>query len=175
VDSGYEDSPIRSIVMNLNPEDDTMDYDRFCNRCVHRKFRLKEGVLCGLTDKKPDFENECNDFELDVKVEKKEISLSIREIYKKANTALWASAIGVVLSLLLAKNKSNDGLSNNELFTLAIISIPIVVSIGNMLYALSVSEKISEKEQLSKAKRTMLISLILCCAGVLYSLIKLAG
>lgn len=39
-----------------------IDYDRFCKRCVNYRFDLKRGIVCGLTDQKPDFEGDCPDF-----------------------------------------------------------------------------------------------------------------
>ncbi len=36
-----------------------------CKKCKNRKFDLHQGTICGLTDKKPDFEGICPDFERD--------------------------------------------------------------------------------------------------------------
>jgi hypothetical protein len=34
----------------------------FCEKCTHRKKDFQQGILCGLTDRKADFEVSCNDF-----------------------------------------------------------------------------------------------------------------
>lgn len=39
----------------------------YCRICLNRKFNLKEGIVCGLTDQKPDFENTCPNFKTDQK------------------------------------------------------------------------------------------------------------
>lgn len=35
----------------------------FCESCVNKSFDKKLGITCGLTNKKPDFENDCPSFE----------------------------------------------------------------------------------------------------------------
>jgi len=35
---------------------------KFCSQCDHSKFDTKQGILCGLTNAKADFEDECPDF-----------------------------------------------------------------------------------------------------------------
>lgn len=37
-----------------------------CKICINRKYELTRGIYCGLTDKKPEFENRCPNFVLDV-------------------------------------------------------------------------------------------------------------
>lgn len=57
-----------------------MDYDnllikerlKFCKDCVNRKNDLQIGIVCGLTNKKPNFKNNCKDFKEDVERVKKE-------------------------------------------------------------------------------------------------------
>lgn len=44
-----------------------MNYAQFCDKCQHRSFNIKTGILCGLTNEKPAFENECDNFLLDEK------------------------------------------------------------------------------------------------------------
>lgn len=39
------------------------NYTTFCNICQHKAFHLQTGVVCLKTEKKPDFEEECVDFE----------------------------------------------------------------------------------------------------------------
>lgn len=38
----------------------------FCKKCQNRKFS-DTGIICSLTEKKPDFINKCNDFVIDPK------------------------------------------------------------------------------------------------------------
>ncbi len=46
-----------------------MDYKKFCERCKHYEFNINEGIICGLTKTKPNFEDTCKDFVLDEKRE----------------------------------------------------------------------------------------------------------
>ena len=43
----------------------------FCKKCVNKSFSSSEGVVCGLTSKKPTFLSTCPDFVKDVKEERK--------------------------------------------------------------------------------------------------------
>jgi len=38
---------------------------KFCKTCVNRKFEPQSGLICGLTNRKADFETECKSYELD--------------------------------------------------------------------------------------------------------------
>ena len=38
----------------------------YCKRCKNRDYSQQKGIVCGLTKAKPDFENECPDFDHDV-------------------------------------------------------------------------------------------------------------
>ncbi len=42
----------------------------YCNKCVHRKFDLEVGTICGLTKRIADFRDECPEFSLDIEVVK---------------------------------------------------------------------------------------------------------
>lgn len=37
----------------------------YCRKCTKQKFDLGQGIICGLTNQKADFENECEHFEID--------------------------------------------------------------------------------------------------------------
>ncbi len=43
----------------------------FCRKCTNRKFDNQQGLICRLTDKKADFQDECPDFHIDHTVEDK--------------------------------------------------------------------------------------------------------
>ncbi len=47
----------------------------FCKRCTNRKMDMNIGMVCSITNEKPNFENECPSFNLDetVKVEQTEV------------------------------------------------------------------------------------------------------
>lgn len=67
-----------------------------CKKCKKRKFELQRGIICGLTNEKPSFENNCPDFENDETViEFKRSDLNPNN--QRAKIAL--SMIGIVLGL----------------------------------------------------------------------------
>ena len=51
-----------------------MDYKKFCERCKHYDFNLKDGIICALTKMKPNFEDTCKDFILNPDKNKQETS-----------------------------------------------------------------------------------------------------
>ena len=42
-----------------------IDFNTFCKRCKPYQFALERGITCALTDAKPDFLGDCENFELD--------------------------------------------------------------------------------------------------------------
>lgn len=61
----------------------------FCKKCVNRKMNMQQGLLCGLTDKKADFEESCPNFVIEEKfvIEEQNIIESIRDNKKRAVVA----------------------------------------------------------------------------------------
>jgi rhomboid protease GluP len=57
----------------------------FCKKCINKEFNMQEGLLCGLTKKKADFEDECNDFEFDHS--KAELEVANKKTKKKGKIA----------------------------------------------------------------------------------------
>lgn len=46
-----------------------VDYEKFCNRYVNRSFDFHRGMICSLTNQKPNFTDDCVDFVLNEKRE----------------------------------------------------------------------------------------------------------
>ncbi|WP_298901146.1 hypothetical protein [uncultured Psychroserpens sp.] len=70
---------------------------RFCKNCVHRKNNLQTGILCGLTDQKPDFDRFCKDYVENTAVIEKERA---RDPMKLNRSSTWITA-SVVISIVL--------------------------------------------------------------------------
>ena len=51
-----------------------VNYDYFCGRCINYQFSLDQGLLCKLTQKKPDFIDECSSFVLDSDREQRQLN-----------------------------------------------------------------------------------------------------
>ena len=47
----------------------TLEQMRLCNKCINVKLHPEQETICSLTQKAPDFEGECENFELDESVE----------------------------------------------------------------------------------------------------------
>lgn len=45
---------------------------QYCKVCVNKKMDFQQGLLCGLTNKKPSFDMFCRDYERDITLEKKQ-------------------------------------------------------------------------------------------------------
>jgi hypothetical protein len=80
-----------------------MKMKRHCNLCDHQKLSLKEGSLCGLSNKKPSFHRTCVkiDFDsnllnllADIFLDYEDLKLYKKKVYKNS---LYGSIIGVLL------------------------------------------------------------------------------
>ncbi len=40
-------------------------FETFCDRCIHRRFEASRGVVCGLTDQRPDTTRPCAELVID--------------------------------------------------------------------------------------------------------------
>ncbi|TMM59314.1 hypothetical protein FEE95_07740 [Maribacter algarum] len=49
----------------------------FCKICANRKIDFKTGLVCSLTNQKPEFENECEYFVIDEKEAERKLNLSL--------------------------------------------------------------------------------------------------
>lgn len=87
----------------------------FCKKCKKRKFDLKQGIVCGLTNEKPTFEDNCPDFESDETVRDYQ-SLSLKSNSQRAKALL--TIIWIVLGLEVVSLISS-GLQYNLLQTVA--------------------------------------------------------
>ncbi len=58
---------------------------RFCKMCLHKKFNVQHGIVCGLTDKIADFEDTCENFRRDESIPEASVAPTLQE---KSNTML---------------------------------------------------------------------------------------
>ena len=49
----------------------------FCTICENRKFDFKSGLVCNLTNQKPDFEDNCNFFKKDEKEAERKLKMKL--------------------------------------------------------------------------------------------------
>lgn len=75
-----------------------------CEQCKKRDFSPKNGLVCSITKEKPDFEDECPDFEIDHRIQK---VVEIREEERKNN---YASSKTGLLESMGIKNSTIVGI-----------------------------------------------------------------
>ena len=94
-----------------------------CKKCRKRKFDLKQGIICGLTNEKPNFVENCPEFEKDDSVkEYKGLDLKSNEERSKILISfIWIVLILEIISLIssglqynLLQTVSNGGRITNE-------------------------------------------------------------
>lgn len=73
----------------------------FCKKCQKRKFG-DTGIICSLTEKKPDFNGRCNDFLLDPKEAQKMVAKAKYSDYeeKGSNNSIWG---GIVIVFIIIR------------------------------------------------------------------------
>ncbi|MBD3637084.1 MAG: hypothetical protein HUJ25_07025 [Crocinitomicaceae bacterium] len=101
-----------------------------CKKCLNRAVSRKEGIVCGLTDAKPTFTDNCNEFELDP-IQEKRVARYNREFNPKAvhkesaMKALMGGAplLGIGLFLTILPLGSIIGVVGRILLISGIISV----------------------------------------------------
>ena len=87
---------------------------RFCKNCVHRKNNLQKGILCGLTNEKPNFETFCKDYvENTAAVEKSrerdKMTLNRSSTWITASVVISVVLLGLKIARSVARyNKNNN-------------------------------------------------------------------
>lgn len=72
---------------------------KFCKDCELRKFNSKIGLVCSLTDEKPNFIDSCGDYKLDEIAVKKEITR--KEARLIGDTFPNGAVSGVIITLII--------------------------------------------------------------------------
>ena len=94
-----------------------------CKKCKRRKFDLKQGIICGLTNEKPNFVDKCPEFEKDDSV-KEYKGLDLKPNNQRAKILIlfiWIVLVFEIISLIssglqynLLQTVSNGGQITNE-------------------------------------------------------------
>lgn len=87
----------------------------FCNKCKNKKFDMKQGVLCGLTLRKPNFDNTCKDFVIDP-VEEQKIAARAYEAERQSTESYSGSS----------NSKSGSGMSAWSIIVVILIIVRII-------------------------------------------------
>lgn len=97
----------------------------FCRKCTNRKFDQHQGIICRLTDKKADFEDECLDFEIDHTVEDKLQPNEPQEVLKPGLEVLGSIS-----------DQAKDKLRHYQDFPAALIGGTLAALISALLWAI---------------------------------------
>ncbi|MGH1386093.1 hypothetical protein [Kordia sp.] len=83
------------------------DKIEFCKTCTNRSFSSSKGIVCGLTNEKPNFVLSCSDYERDIKEEKKiadrQAIIDAGEIYDDKGKPMptWRIVLSVIIFLIV--------------------------------------------------------------------------
>jgi uncharacterized membrane protein len=93
-----------------------MDYEKWCKRCKNYKLTRDRGIICNLTNEKPNFSESCDLFELDEIKEEKRLKNTEKE--KEINEEIknhlimgiltLLSSIGIVVYMFFNWNEMNN-------------------------------------------------------------------
>ena len=118
-----------------------MNFKEHCRLCKNQKTSLQDGIICGLTKKKPAFEKTCSNIKLSNKLEK-DLGLVHIEIekLKKKKILTWTSSLVYLMSgcfiILMARNLFFSDFVNSWYIKLTSSLLVAVIgfSLFNMAY-----------------------------------------
>ncbi|EDP98170.1 hypothetical protein U8527_19380 [Kordia algicida OT-1] len=79
----------------------------FCKKCVNRSFTSSEGIICGLTRRKPTFIDTCPEFKKDIEEEKKiagRKAMQEADILGEGNekpVPVWRTVLSILIFILV--------------------------------------------------------------------------
>lgn len=142
-----------------------MNVKKHCDLCEHQILSLKEGTICGLTNKKPVFNNVCLNVNFSEKLKKRLEDLHIDlEIEKKARNEIISSFIfnlvfGLVLIIggsLFFQSMLNKGVSAT--YSRGIVfSIGIIIPVGLYLFKKPFLELASINKEIKIYKKELFV------------------
>ena len=88
----------------------TVEYDIWCMRCNNKSFDIQKGILCKITNNKPEFDLVCSEYDYDPFAEQKlmhedtrYISSNRRILVRSKSYILTAFSIAAILFLIFGK------------------------------------------------------------------------
>jgi Na+/melibiose symporter-like transporter len=172
-----------------------MEELEICKRCKNREISRTEGILCGLTHEKPNFENECPDYSPDEKQiarlkrfekEHNPKAVQMESVYKNLGTGLPLFVIGLLLTF-------GKGINQGMGFLILIGALCILIGLLFLIYASirfsvalksddfkeeeKVNHKLRRKKLMKNAKSIFIFSLVMIPVAYLLAFlyIKLNG
>lgn len=114
--------------MSLLTEEQKLEY---CRTCTKRKFTLKEGIVCSLTKRKPEFESTCPTYEMDeVAFKERKEQVEHMEAHELSEATGGLSKVGIktpeVAGIIIMAG--SFGLSLLLLFGMGRISLWLIIS-----------------------------------------------
>lgn len=97
--------------------------EKYCDKCTQKSFDIKTGIICGLTNRKPDFVGTCPTFEMDPK-------------FEFIGTGKIAGYDGAGTELMGVDLEKNEQFLSEQNLPKSIISSAIAAIIGFVIWAL---------------------------------------
>lgn len=140
----------------------TPDYHlAFCKQCTHRKFEKSQGIICSLTNRKPDFHKNCSNYNQDEALKFKTAEESLQRDERYYYGLIAGIGTGILGALLWAF------ITVNLMIQFAFMAIAVGASVG---YAIKYAGRgTSLKFQTTGA----LIAFASCILGNVFSIIGL--
>lgn len=104
----------------------TTKISEYCDKCTKKSFNINTGLVCGLTNEKPNFVSTCPDFELDPK-------------FEFIGSGKIAGYDGVGTELMGTKLEQNEELLKEQNLLMSIVSSSIAAIIGFVVWAIIAS------------------------------------
>lgn len=106
-----------------------MDLTKHCQLCDNQKTDFNIGTICGLTDRKPDFNKTCTKIKLTKKFESKLKSVNIEYENIKRNKSLTYAYFGVLLIIGMVVIVSGYLFGKYSLENNVISTVPMIIMV----------------------------------------------
>lgn len=82
----------------------------FCKQCEKREFNPNTGIVCSLTQRKPDFQQSCKDFVIDPKQAQKIAAQSSYEVESESSSSgsVWGIIVGAIIVIRIIIRIANN-------------------------------------------------------------------
>ncbi|WP_225037343.1 hypothetical protein [Winogradskyella sp. SM1960] len=136
---------------------------KHCDLCEYPQRDLKNGLTCGITNKKPDFKEVCPDILLDKKFQQKleNINFELDKIKKTKNKEYLTFYILIIIGfLLIIGNKYYANISQTELYSWRFRASAIGVGITILISAYFKLNRFRTKLKAVKFKKNKIDSVL---------------
>jgi hypothetical protein len=132
-----------------------MELTRHCDLCDHHRTRFKDGIICGLTERKPEFSRVCSKSKYDT-----ELTYKLKKVnfdYQVLQKLRWEKHVKFIAAIALALSLVGVGLWLLLTYGVALRS-PLYISLSFMGSALvplfvAFNDFVNYKQEMAQAKK----------------------